>query len=92
MDKQGRLWTFAIVRGAALRLRLRLAALMAKPRLHDLLRNELATLACIAMRLRPFATIVDVATTQGYNDLFESLQNTPEPRSAKQKSKDEADT
>jgi hypothetical protein len=35
------------------------------------------------------AIVLEVATSRGYGDLFEALQNTPEPRSRQQKSKED---
>jgi hypothetical protein len=57
--------------------------------LRDALKEELSALTTIARRLCPLAIILEVATTRGYDDLFEALQNTPEPRSREHNSQED---
>jgi hypothetical protein len=52
----------------------------ARQPLHEMFRHELAQLAGIVKRLQIAEILSEVAVRRGYNDLFEALQLTPEPR------------
>jgi hypothetical protein len=53
--------------------------------LHDIFRHEINLLAAIARCFHVRDVLMDVAKHQGYKDLFEALQMTPETSDAKKR-------